>query len=49
MKMNKDKEEDHAKLCIIKVPMDHGDKQSKRYLVNIKKCDVGTSEEFLKW
>jgi hypothetical protein len=37
MKVKKDEEEDHAKFCSLKVPMDHKDKDSKMYLVKIKK------------
>jgi hypothetical protein len=29
--------------------MDHEDKDSKTYLVKVKKYDSGTPEEFLKW
>jgi hypothetical protein len=49
MKMKKDEEEDDAKCCSLKVPMDHERKESKTYLVKIKKYEVGTPEEFLKW
>jgi hypothetical protein len=41
MKMKKDEEEDDAKFCSFKVPMDHEDKDSKTYLVKIKKHDTG--------
>jgi hypothetical protein len=44
MKMKKDKEEDDAKFCSFKVPMYHEDKDSKTYLVKIKKYDTGTPE-----
>jgi hypothetical protein len=29
--------------------MDHEDKESKTYVVKVKKYDSGTPEEFLKW
>jgi hypothetical protein len=49
IKTDKDEEEDDARYCSLKVPMDHEDKDSKTYLVNIKKYDTGTPEEFLRW
>jgi hypothetical protein len=49
MKAKKDEEEDDAKFCSLQVPMDHEDKDSKTYVVKIKKCDTGTPEEFLRW
>jgi hypothetical protein len=50
MKMKKEEEEaDDAKFCSLKVPMDHEDKESKTYMVRVKKYDSGTPEEFLKW
>jgi hypothetical protein len=49
MKPKKEEEEDHAKFCSLKVPMDHEDKDSKTYVVKIKKYDTGTPEEFLRW
>jgi hypothetical protein len=50
MKTKKEEEEtDDAKFCSLKVPMDHEDKESKTYLVKVKKHDSGTPEEFLKW
>jgi hypothetical protein len=48
MKAKKDEEEDDAKFCSFKVPMDHEDKDSKIYVVKIKKYDTGTPEEFLR-
>jgi hypothetical protein len=33
----------------LKVPIDHEDKESKTYMVRVKKYDSGTPEEFLKW
>jgi hypothetical protein len=38
----KEEEEDDAKFCSLKVPMDHEDKESKTYVVKIKKYDSGT-------
>jgi hypothetical protein len=49
MKPKKEEEEDDAKFCSLKVPMDHEDKESKTYVVKVKKCDTGTPEEFLRW
>jgi hypothetical protein len=46
---NKDEEEEDAKFCALKVPMDHKDKDSKTYVVKINKYDTGTPEEFLRW
>jgi hypothetical protein len=49
MKSKKEEEADDAKFCSLKVPMDHEDKESKTYVVKVKKYDLGTPEEFLKW
>jgi hypothetical protein len=50
MKTKKEEEETNdAKFCLLKVPMDHEDKDSKIYVVKVKKYDSGTPEEFLKW
>jgi hypothetical protein len=49
MKLKKEEEEDDAKFCSLKVPMDHEDKESKTYVVKVKKYDSGTPEEFLRW
>jgi hypothetical protein len=50
MKTKKEEEEtDDAKFCSLKAPMDHEDKESKTYVVKVKKYDSGTTEEFLKW
>jgi hypothetical protein len=49
MKSKKEEEEDDAKFCSLKVPMDHKDKESKTYDVKVKKYDLGTPEEFLRW
>jgi hypothetical protein len=37
MKSKKEEEEDDAKFCSFKVPMDHVDKDSKTYVIKIKK------------
>jgi hypothetical protein len=50
MKTKKEEEEsDDAKFCSLKVPIDHKDKDSKTYVVKVKKYDSGMPEEFLKW
>jgi hypothetical protein len=49
MKTKKEEEEDDAKFCSLKVPMDHEEKESKTYVVKVKKYDTGTPEEFLRW
>jgi hypothetical protein len=49
MKSKKEDEEDDAKFCSLKVPMDHEDKKSKTYAVKVKKYDTGIPEEFLRW
>jgi hypothetical protein len=49
MKTKKDEEEDDAKFCSLKVPIDPADKDSKTYIVKIHKYDIVTPEEFLKW
>jgi hypothetical protein len=50
MKTKKEEEEtDDAKFCSLKVPMDHEDKDSKTYVVKVKKYDSGMPYEFLKW
>jgi hypothetical protein len=49
MKSKKEEEEDDAKFCSLKVPIDHEDKESKTYVVKVKKYDSGTPEEFLRW
>jgi hypothetical protein len=49
MKSKKEEEEDDAKFCSLKVPMDHEDKESKTYVVKVKKYDSGTPEEFWRW
>jgi hypothetical protein len=50
--MKTKKEEEHAddaKFFSLKVPIDHEDKESKTYMVKVKKYDSGTPEESLKW
>jgi hypothetical protein len=49
MKSKKEEEEDDTKFCLLKVPMDHEDKDSKTYVVKIKKYYAGTPEELLRW
>jgi hypothetical protein len=50
MKTKKEEEEsDDANFCSLKVQIDHEDKESKTYMVKVKKYDSGTPEEFLKW
>jgi hypothetical protein len=49
MKAKKEEEEDDAEFCSLKVPVDHEDKESKTYVVKVKKYDTGTPEEFLRW
>jgi hypothetical protein len=50
MKSQKEEEEtDDAKFFSLKVPMNHEDKDSKTYIVKVKKYDSGTPEEFLRW
>jgi hypothetical protein len=44
MKSKKEEEGDDVKFCSLKVPMDHGEKDSKTYVVKIKKYDTGTPE-----
>jgi hypothetical protein len=40
MKSKKEEEEDDAKFCSLKVPMDHEDKDSKKHVVKVKKYDT---------
>jgi GH35 family endo-1,4-beta-xylanase len=50
MKSKKEEEEsDDAKFFSLKVPIDHEDKESKTYMVKVKKYDSVTPEELLKW
>jgi hypothetical protein len=50
MKVKKEKEEETSdKYCLLKVPIDHTDKESRTYTVKVKRYDSGPPEEFLKW
>jgi hypothetical protein len=49
MKSKKEEEDADDEFCLLKVPIDHEDKESKTYMVKVKKYDSGTPEEFLKW
>jgi hypothetical protein len=49
MKANMDDEENDVEVFSLKVPVEHKDKDSKTYMVKIKKYDTGTQEEFLRW
>jgi hypothetical protein len=50
MKLKKEKEVDQDdEFCSLKVPIDHEDKESKTYMVKVKRYDSGPPEEFLKW
>jgi hypothetical protein len=50
MKSKKEKEDDtDDEFCSLKVPIDHEDKESKTYMMKVKKYDSGPPEEFLKW
>jgi hypothetical protein len=49
MKSKKGEKEDDDECCSLKVPMDHEDKESKTYIVKVKKYDSGTQAEFLRW
>jgi hypothetical protein len=49
MKAKKDEEEDDADFCSLKVPMDHEYKDSKTYLLKIKKYDTGTLSQDTRW
>jgi hypothetical protein len=49
MKSKREEEDaDDTKFLSLKVPIDHEDKESKTYMVKVKKYDSGTPEEFLK-
>jgi hypothetical protein len=42
MKLKKEKEDDaDDEFCLLKVPIDHEDKESKTYMVKVKKYDSG--------
>jgi hypothetical protein len=50
MKEKKEKEEEMSdNFCLLKVPIDHDDKESKTYTVKVERYDSGSPEEFLKW
>jgi hypothetical protein len=49
MKSKKEEEEYDANFCSLKVPMDHEDKDSKTYVIKVKKYDTGTLEKILRW
>jgi hypothetical protein len=50
MKSKKEKEEETSDTyCSLKVPIDHGDNESKTDTVKVKRYDSGPPEEFLKW
>jgi hypothetical protein len=50
MKVKKEKEEETSdNYCLLKVPIDHTDKESKTYTVKVKRYDSGPPKEFLKW
>jgi hypothetical protein len=46
---NKKEEETSDNYYLLKVPIDHTDKESKTYTVKVKRYDSGPPEEFLKW
>jgi hypothetical protein len=49
-KKEKEKEEETSEnYCSLKVPIDHAEKESKKYTVKVKRYDSGPPEEFLKW
>jgi hypothetical protein len=49
MKTKKEEEGDEVEFCMLRVPNDASDKDSKIYSVKIHKYDMGSPEEFLKW
>jgi hypothetical protein len=49
MQSKKEEEEDNAKFCSLKVPMDHEYRESKTYVVKVKKHNTVAPEEFLRW
>jgi TorA maturation chaperone TorD len=49
MKTKKEEEDADDEFCSLKVPIDHEEKESKTYMVKVKKYYSETSEEFLKW
>jgi hypothetical protein len=49
-KREKEKEEETSEnYCLLKVPTNHTDKESKTYTMKAKRYDSGPPEEFLKW
>jgi hypothetical protein len=49
MNDNKEEDEDKVQLFSLKVPIDTTDKDSKTYIFKIRKYDMGSPEDFLKW
>jgi hypothetical protein len=49
MKTKKEYDEDEVPFCSLKVPIDAADKDSKTYNVKIRKYNMGSPEDFLKW
>jgi hypothetical protein len=50
MEGKKEKEEEMSEnYCLLRVPIDHTDKESKTYTVKVKRYDSAPPEEFLKW
>jgi hypothetical protein len=50
MKSKKEKEDDaDDEFRSLKVPIDHEDKESKTYMVKVKRYESGPPEEFMKW
>jgi hypothetical protein len=45
MKSKKEEEEEDAKFCFLKVPMDHEDKESKTYVVTRRVFDMASHFE----
>jgi hypothetical protein len=49
MKSKKEEKDADDEFFSLKATIDHEDKESKTYMVKVKKYDTGTPEEFLKW
>jgi hypothetical protein len=49
MKSKKEEEDADDEFCSLKVPIDHEDKESKTYMVKVKKYHYGAPEELMKW
>jgi hypothetical protein len=49
MKTKKEEAEIEVQFCSLKVPLDAADKDSKTCTVKIRKYDMGSPEDFLKW